>query len=44
MIVINNINQCYQWAVNTCNAPKVGYSQQFRNQKTMTAAALSGMP
>lgn len=35
MIVINNINQCYQWAVNTCNAPKVGYSQQFRNQKTV---------
>ena len=31
----NNINQAYQWAVNTCNAPNVGYSQPYRNQLTV---------
>ena len=30
-----NINESYQWAVNTCNAPNVGYSQQYRNQQTI---------
>lgn len=31
----NNINQAFQWAVNTCNAPGVGYSQPYRNQLTV---------
>lgn len=30
-----NINQSYQWAINTCNTPNVGYSQPYRNQKTV---------
>lgn len=30
-----NINKGYQWAINTCNAPNVGYSQQYRYQKTV---------
>lgn len=30
-----NINQAYQWAVNTCNAKNVGYSQSYRNQQTV---------
>lgn len=30
-----NINQAYSWAVNTCNAPNVGYSQAYRNQQTV---------
>lgn len=30
-----NINQAYNWAVNTCNAPNVGYSQSYRNQQTV---------
>lgn len=35
MVVINNINQCFQWALHTCNAPDVGYSQPYRNQLTV---------
>lgn len=30
-----NINKAYQWAINTCNVPKVGYSQTYRNQQTV---------
>lgn len=30
-----NINQSYQWAINTCNAPDVGYSQTYRAQQTV---------
>lgn len=30
-----NLNKGYQWAINTCNAPNVGYSQQYREQKTV---------
>lgn len=30
-----NINQAYQWAINTCNASNVGYSQTYRNQQTV---------
>lgn len=29
-----NINQAYQWAINTCNRSDVGYSQDYRNQQT----------
>lgn len=29
-----NINQAYQWAINTCNRSDVGYSQDYRNQET----------
>lgn len=25
-----NINVAYQWAINACNAPDIGYSQQYR--------------
>lgn len=30
-----NINKAYTWAIQTCNAPDVGYSQDYRNQKTV---------
>lgn len=29
-----DINRSYQWAIQTCNAPNVGYSQGYRNQVT----------
>ena len=29
-----NITAAYQWAVQTCNNPKVGYSQKYRNEQT----------
>lgn len=28
-----DINKAYSWAVQTCNADKVGYSQKYRNQQ-----------
>ena len=30
-----DINKAYTWAIQTCNAPNVGYSQTYRNQKTV---------
>lgn len=30
-----NINKGFQWAVNTCNASNVGYSQNYRYQQTV---------
>lgn len=30
-----DINKAYSWAIQTCNAPKVGYSQTYRNQQTV---------
>lgn len=30
-----NINLAYTWAINTCNAPNIGYSQTYRNQRTV---------
>lgn len=30
-----DLNRAYQWAINTCNAPNVGYSQDYRNQQTI---------
>ena len=30
-----NLNQAYQWAIDTCNNPNVGYWQDYRNQKTV---------
>ena len=30
-----NIDKAYQWAINTCNAPNIGYSQAWRYQKTV---------
>lgn len=30
-----DINKAYSWAINTCNAPNVGYSQTYRNQQTV---------
>ena len=30
-----NLNRSYSWAINTCNAPDVGYSQTYRNQQTI---------
>lgn len=32
---MSNINKAYSWAISTCNAPKIGYSQTYRNQKTV---------
>ena len=29
-----DLNKAYQWAINTCNSPHVGYSQPWRNQET----------
>jgi hypothetical protein len=30
-----DINKAYSWAVATCNAPNVGYSQSYRNAQTV---------
>ncbi len=30
-----SIQTAYNWAINTCNAPNVGYSQPYRNQRTV---------
>lgn len=30
-----NLNKTYSWAIETCNAPSVGYSQTYRNQQTV---------
>ena len=30
-----DINKSYSWAINTCNANNVGYSQTYRNQQTV---------
>lgn len=30
-----DINRAYSWAIETCNAPNVGYSQSYRNQQTV---------
>ena len=30
-----NLNQAYQWAINTCNAPNIGYSQRYRYGQTV---------
>lgn len=32
---MSNINKAYTWAIQTCNAPNVGYSQSYRNQQTV---------
>lgn len=30
-----DIDKAYSWAISTCNAPNVGYSQAYRNQRTI---------
>lgn len=30
-----NINRAYSWAIETCNAPNIGYSQSYRNAQTV---------
>lgn len=30
-----DINKAYSWAIETCNAPNVGYSTTYRNQQTI---------
>ena len=30
-----DINRAYSWAIETCNAPNVGYSQTYRNARTV---------
>lgn len=30
-----SINKAYQWSVQKCNAPNIGYSQDYRNQQTV---------
>lgn len=30
-----SIQAAYNWAIEVCNAPNVGYSQQYRNQRTV---------
>ena len=30
-----DINKSYSWAIETCNAPNVGYSQAYRNAQTV---------
>lgn len=32
-----DINAMYSWAIQTCNAPNVGYSQTYRNRQTVNA-------
>lgn len=31
-----DINRAYSWAIETCNAPNVGYSQTYRNARTVS--------
>lgn len=35
-----NIQAAYNWAVETCAKPNVGYSQQFRNEVTVNGITL----
>ena len=30
-----NIQTAYEWAIEKCNAPNIGYSQAYRNQRTV---------
>lgn len=30
-----NISNAYQWSIETCNAPNIGYSQTYRNQQVV---------
>lgn len=30
-----DLNKAYSWAIQTCNAPNIGYSQPYRNQQTV---------
>ena len=30
-----DINKAYSWCIQTCNAPNIGYSQDYRNQQTV---------
>lgn len=30
-----DLNKAFTWAVQTCNAPNIGYSQAYRNQRTV---------
>lgn len=32
-----DLNRAYTWAINTCNADNVGYSQTYRNQRTVNS-------
>lgn len=32
---MGDIDKAYSWAIQTCNAPNVGYSQRYRNQQTI---------
>lgn len=32
---MGDLNKAWQWAVNTCNATNVGYSQKYRNAQTV---------
>lgn len=32
---MGNINKSYQWVINVCNAPNIGYSQKYRKGKTL---------
>lgn len=32
---MSDINKAYTWAIQTCNAPNVGYSQTYRNKQTV---------
>lgn len=31
--IVSPIQMAYQWAIDTCNAPNVGYSQDYRDQQ-----------
>lgn len=31
ILTVPDLNAAYQWEINTCNAPNVGYSQTYRN-------------
>ena len=35
MFYMANIQVAYNWAIEVCNKPNVGYSQQYRNQRTV---------
>lgn len=33
IIILSNLNKAYEWSVETCNAPNIGYSQDLRYQQ-----------
>jgi hypothetical protein len=35
-----SIQTAYEWAIEKCNAPNIGYSQAYRNQRTVNGITI----